>query len=305
MNQLRQVIMGILAALLSAAIILGSMSLAFTEGSRRVAQSHPSQTISPSSVTFTTPLPSESTPALPSPTNTPAPTLKSICSYPPGWKPIIIKAGDTWESLTQTYGSTTETLAVANCLPPDFKFSNDFVGATFYVPPLLDTATLSPSLSPSETPTSEAAPTDAPIVRSTSIPCNPIAGWVKNYVVKKGDTLYHIATLFGTSVAQLQIANCMGYSVHIEPGWLLWVPNVPILTDTPTRLPSFTPSLTPGELSTPTVIPSATITSTPLPSPTPPIEHTVPPPPSDIPVTPTMAPPPSNTPPPSSPGTTQ
>jgi len=112
-NHFRQVILGFLAALLSAAVIIGSLSLSFTEtglklaiqitpdAHARLAVSTMTQTSSPATLQ-----PGEtSTPALftPSITATISPMFPIATSFvpptgclpPPGWSPIIIQADDT------------------------------------------------------------------------------------------------------------------------------------------------------------------------------------------------------------------
>jgi hypothetical protein len=90
----------------------------------------------------------------------------------------------------------------------------------------------------------------------TTVPCGPYAGWVLSYTVQPGDTLYHIATQYRTSVNAVQIANCKPTTV-IFPGERLWVPNVPTITPGVTFVPTF-PSSTP--------VPTEPLTLTPLPT---------------------------------------
>jgi hypothetical protein len=97
--------------------------------------------------------------------------------------------------------------------------------------------------------------------------CGPYYGWIKAYTVQQGDTLYHISTLYRTTVTELQVANCLA-GTFIYPGELLWVPNVPTVTPGVTLIPTF---------DTPTTEPSST--------PEPPTES-VPPTATETPVTP-------------------
>jgi hypothetical protein len=104
MKDLRQVVLGILAAVLSASLLVGSLSMALLEGNMRQALA-PTATIwlSP------TPMPPGFTPSLTytvsaseltsTPTLTPALTVTSACNYPADWIPITIYPGDTLESL--------------------------------------------------------------------------------------------------------------------------------------------------------------------------------------------------------------
>ncbi len=102
-------------------------------------------------------------------------------------------------------------------------------------------------------------PTTAPTrrvptaTRATAAACGPLSGWVKAYVVQPGDSLFHIATVFRTTVSTLERANCKTSSL-IFAGERLWVPNVPVPTgvtiippffDTPTEEPTFAVTQTP------------------------------------------------------------
>jgi LysM repeat protein len=98
----------------------------------------------------------------------------------------------------------------------------------------------------------------------TLIPCGPPAGWVKNYFVQPGDTLFRIAFSFNITYPQLQRGNCMGSSTIIYIGQRLWVPNIPTRTPIPgvTIIPTF-----PTDTPLPTVT-TAPPTDTELPPPT-------------------------------------
>jgi hypothetical protein len=158
--------------------------------------------------------------------------------------------------------------------------------ATF--PPTIPTATGTAAVTGSSTPevttvTSAAAVTQQVVVASptpsvrplptstrafypTAVRCGAYAGWVKNYIVQPGDTLYHISTLYRTTVNALQVANCRQNTI-ILPGERLWVPNVATSTPGVTIIPTFT---TPTETGTPTLamtpIPAQTETPTPTPT---------------------------------------
>ena len=95
----------------------------------------------------------------------------------------------------------------------------------------------------------------APSPVNTAIPCGPFFGWTKSYAVQHGDTLFHIATLYSTTVANLERANCK-FNSTIYTGEHLWVPNVPTITPGVTVIPDF---------GTPTQVPTEPLTLTPLP----------------------------------------
>lgn len=197
MRNIRQAITGVLAALLSVAVILGSLSLSLSESGLKLAlQSTPTRTRRPRLSTLTpTALPATvhpgetSTTSLFTPTSTetlalmipldaiPSPT--PFCTPPEGWFPIEIQLGDTLSSLALQYNTTEENLIQGNCLPTDILLP----GTILYVPPGIPTA--------------------------TSFSCQTPVGWVF-YTVQPGDTLFGIGLIFGVTVEELQIANCMG-----------------------------------------------------------------------------------------------
>jgi|SRR5215211_805288 len=168
------------------------------------------------------------------------------CTPPSGWILITTGAGDTVYTLAQRYKTTAENLNAANCLTS----AELPAGVALYVPPV-------------------------PTV--TVIPCGPPFGWVRNYVVQRGDTLFSIALAYNITYPQLQRGNCMGSSTTIYAGQRLWVPNVPTRTPIPgvTTIPEFptdtsTPPTDLPPTDTATEPPTATATSLPTVTDTPP-----------------------------------
>ena len=252
MNNRRELVFGLLAALASMIIVGGSFAISFAEKKPEISQAIKATFRATGSSTPTevvlTPLPGE-----PTLTNSPtvsATTQETIsstpsCSFPSDWMVITVNQGDTLESLAQTYQTSPEALIEANCLIIE-KLSP---GSQLFVPKLV--ASLTP------TRTSTPRPTTAPCVGHPS-------GWVI-YIIQPGDTLFSLSQSFGVSVSMLQEANCMGNSILIRVGDKLWVPNVP--TQTPGVSPSPTPSTTATLAATPT--PSKTATDSPVDTPTP------------------------------------
>lgn len=289
MNPFRQVLLGFLAAFLAFAIIMGSFTLALTEGIRSVAQlPHNSPTVIPPSPTFqpsATPTASPTLPPLepgaptytpsftptithtPSPSPSPSPTLSptnaAACPIPVGWYSIIVQPGDTLESLATSYNSTPQALSQANCLVT----SSLMTGARLYVP--------------------GAPPTQPPV------PCGPPRGWTV-YTVQPGDTLYKLAQAYGVTVRQLQFANCLGSSTTIRVYSKLYVPNVSTRTPSPTQTqpPSSTPTPEPTPTQPP---PTLTETSTQIPPSNTPVPPTPVPPTATPSATPTVPPTPTST----------
>jgi len=158
--------------------------------------------------------------------------------------------------------------------------------------------TVTPSKSPSPPPTSTRALTKTAGPKTatytltatstaTNIPpaataCGSPAGWVQ-YTVRSGDTLSGLSRIFGISITQLQIANCMGNSTFLYVGQVIWTPWIP-----PTQV-VISPTISPTD-TTPSVVPSDT--DTPEPSATVPT-NTIEPSatvPTDIPTPPSPAP---------------
>jgi len=267
MRDARQVLWGIITALISITLLVGVFSLSKAEGNLRVPTSTLPTTITPPStitksptITFT--ITWKSSPSLvvsPSPSWTP--TLPPTSTLPPtptncpplaGWLPYIIQPGDTLDGLALRYKITNAEISQANCLGT----AGLLPAAVIYLPPI-----------PTQTPVSCGAP----------------ATWVV-YIVQPGDTLYHLGQAYGIPYTDIQRANCLT-STTLRTGQRLYVPPWATRTPSPTFpgiptptsiLPSDTPlgswTDTPtdtaiGDTSTPvdtdTPIPSDTAAATP------------------------------------------
>lgn len=123
--------------------------------------------------------------------------------------------------------------------------------------PVMPIATPTPTSSPSPT----ATPTRTPTATATALPpsptlprmggggtatasptrpaatptpaCGPPPNWVRVQVLP-GETLFRLAVRYGTTVAQLQWANCLGSSTVVRAGQWLWAPPVMVVSPTPT-----------------------------------------------------------------------
>ena len=240
MTNLRTLFIGLLTAFTSIFIVIGSFSLAMTEGSGLVMPTFiiPSATLPMPNLT---PLPGWEE------TETPiSPTLAILtqavpltCMPPKGWEQIIIQPGDRLEDLAQTRGITVNQLMEANCLD-----STDLLPDTvLFIPSLKPTHTATQAVKENKSEVKEVSThTQVPI---QSIPCRPPKGWV-TYIVQYGDNLYRLSLKFHTSVYNLQIANCLGGSTLITVGQRLSVPYVATNTPVPsnTELPPPTPKKT-------------------------------------------------------------
>jgi LysM repeat protein len=299
MKEMRQVVLGILAALFSTALVLGGLSVTMVEGGQRIALFSgpisiqlptvtPSLTATPQP-TIPTPLPGTPTftpTATPPPSSTPTlpPTPTSSCPAPPGWTAITIQPEDSLQSLADQFNTTKEILKKNNCLVTE----SIIAGYSIYVP------------------NSQPSATSTPLPTSTT--CGPPAGWIL-YTVQPFDNLFRLALKTNTSVYALEAANCLN-SDNIIVGQKIYLPSLPATatathatprttstraptsTSVPTNFPTRTP--TPTGTQPPTLV--HTSTNTPV-TPTPTSSLTLTPqPPTATPVTPTDTPIPTDTP---------
>ena len=227
MQAARQMGSGLFYVLISIILVVGGLSLALAE-----SNNSPSPTLTPSLMALPqtlTPMPftqagTTATPTvIPSITQTISAPLN--CTPPSGWILIAVQPGESLSSLAARYQTTPEQLKQANCLSAQSLTP----GYGIFIPP---------------------QPTN------TTIPCGPFPGWIRGYMVKPGDTLFHIATIYRTTVDDLERANCRSNSTIIFAGDRLWVPNVPTITPGVTIIPNF---------DTQTEIPTEPLTLTPLP----------------------------------------
>jgi LysM repeat protein len=227
MQFLRQLGAGVIVAIFSVILVIGGVFLSLAETlpppatPTQIPPTFPQSFPTPTATTIG--LAASDTPTaspLPTTTATGTSTLlaaaPTICNPPSGWIQVTALSGDTVYSLAQRYKTTAENLNAANCLTS----AELPAGMALYVPPV-------------------------PTV--TVIPCGPPAGWVRNYIVRRGDTLSSIARLYNTTYPRLQVANCMGSSTTIYAGQRLWVPNIPIRTPVPgvTTIPTFPTDIPP------------------------------------------------------------
>jgi LysM repeat protein len=266
MNLRKELAGGIIALILSAWIVLGSFSLAYTRKTQIAvnATSTPTkQTTNPPTpqptITVPSPLPgtaSATSIPTPSPTNTATLVPPTSCPPPTDWIAYKTRSGDSLDSLAVKYKTTIDKIMQINCM----SVKSLIPAMIIYLP----------------APSSSATPTAAPSATRTPISCGPPRGWT-TYTVRSGDTLYHLAWAYNVTISQLQSANCMNGSDLLIAGRQIYVPNVATRTVSPTfrpptstnRPPTRTP-LPPTALPTatptpmpPTEIPSATHTNTP------------------------------------------
>jgi len=104
-------------------------------------------------------------------------------------------------------------------------------------PTMTASTTVTPSFTPTEVPTSTSTITTSPT--STATPdvtlkaCQVPADW-QSYTVAQGETYYHIAVKFGTTVDVLQRVNCLANPERLLAGQVISVPPTPA-TSTATK----------------------------------------------------------------------
>jgi len=248
--RLRDLGNALVVALISVGLMVGALSISLVEfvpqatvtATNNMLPSPEPLTATP---TLTPTLTPTTAPLSPTPSNTPTSTNTPtppalLCQPPAGWRQVIINGGDTLDILAALYRTSKDELRRANCLLVD----NLVPGSIFYVPVVATTTPLTCSQGAS--------------------------GWIKNYIVRPGDTVYAVATNHYTTAGLLKAVNCRASDL-IYPGELLWVPN--IATRTPIPKPPLGTPIT-GNMVTPYPTDSLTQTAlpftlTPVPSATP------------------------------------
>lgn len=243
-------LIGIGLWMVSLVVVLGSLVLSLSEGGLLRPNPGEQQPVTVTVVehTATTEVVLE---LLPSATFTPLPTSTATeteiptptCAYPAGWIQTTLPAGTSLENLASQFGLTAEQILQANCLTAEILSANP----ALYLPP----ATVTPTATETERPRKPKATQTI-----SSAKCGPPASWVI-YLVQNGDTLYSIAVQTGTTVGELQWANCLGNSTKVRVGQKLYVPrypqgNLPGPTQKPPKPPK--PTVPSGPGVTPIVI---------------------------------------------------
>lgn len=180
-----------------------------------------------------------------------------LCAAPPvGWQLYTIQPDDTLSELAARFQVNQGRIMQANCLT-----STDLrAGQQLYLPPL-----------------------------ATPTPCSsaPPEGW-ELYTVRSNDTLFSLATVRGTTTAEVMRVNCLSADT-IAIGQSLYLPALPTPTPTNIPTPTETPPMTPTPTNTSVLLtdtPTTTPTDTPLPIEAP----TVPPTPTSASVPPADTP---------------
>ena len=249
-----------------------------------------------SSLLPTLPLPTP-IPSTPSPTfivlgrgkSTPVPVLPKCGIVPAGWVAYTVQEEEFLTDLGLDSGATISEMMQANCLDTMAIYP----GMVLYLP-------------------------ETPPLR---IVCGPPLHWVR-YVVRPGDTLSALARALNSTIYALLNANCLD-TPAIYAGQILFLPQAigppspiplssptatlpkptlqPSLTMTPagspspvaSETPTLLPTITPTEPTPPTETPTLTPTDTATPSPTDTLEPTA----TETPLPPTEPPPTATEPP--------
>jgi LysM repeat protein len=105
MKTLRDLLVGLLLAIVSTVIVLGSLSLSLVEGG-----------LQPSRTSLASPAATISITTLPPPAVVPATVTPTSCGAPDGWVRYVIQPADTLKSLSLVSGVSEAQLRAANCL---------------------------------------------------------------------------------------------------------------------------------------------------------------------------------------------
>jgi LysM repeat protein len=208
---LKKTFSAIIIALASLVIVIGIASLAMVQGGTSILPGRGDSTATPTLAIITEASDvggSDGTGGSGGSTGSSKPTITQVasmgdqtatppsvlsCETPEGWMPIIVMPDQTLNEIAAQYNTSPEILQEGNCLDG----SSIQAGSIIFVPTTAQTS-------------------------QSSIPCGPPAGWVI-YYVQPGDTLYGIATMFGTTVNQLVNANCLN-TTYVYSGQRLYVP---------------------------------------------------------------------------------
>lgn len=120
-------------------------------------------------------------------------------------------------SPTLTSTSTDAATVTPTAVPSDSSTVTAMASVTL-------TATSTPSASPTASPSS--SPTLTATISPTAKACEVPSGW-QRYTVSVGETYYHIAVKFGTTVDLLQRVNCLLTPDRLLAGQVLSVPPAP------------------------------------------------------------------------------
>jgi len=211
MRTLREIIGGLLLAIITTLTVLGGILLAVSESGESL---------------ITPPTGAATATAASQPPTPPLVTLPSIAAT---LTPAAINPSAFTAIPTSGHVLTNTALQAFTEIPSQ-------------TPTFVPTTTSAASQPPSGTGVQLNAPTTEP---PTPTPCSPPPTWVA-YVVRPGDTLFELSRRFGASVQQLQLANCLA-GADIKYGQRLYVPFVPtpIPSFTPTATETPIPTDTP------------------------------------------------------------
>jgi len=121
---------------------------------------------------------------------------------------------------------------------------------------------------------SSAIADNQPTMVSSPLPIAPASGMVIIHTVQRGENLYRIARLYGTSVEAITKANHIADPKMIQVGQKLIIPPIQATTEPePTDIPTPTPTLTPTSTSLPVTLAPIVYTTT---------NGTPPPPPDNV-----------------------
>jgi len=208
MRAIREILGGLVLAIIAAGTIVGGLWLAVTEtGQGITAPTVIAAVTVEASPTAFVPSVAASASATPLPTQTTKP-LPSLTATRQATKPptaTATTAASATVAASATMAPSATATATATTLPPSATFTS---------------------------------------IANSPTPCGPPISWVQ-YTVAAGDTLFQLSLRYGVSQQQLQTANCLA-TTEIKVGQVLFVPFVASATPqaataTATIVPSDTP----------------------------------------------------------------
>lgn len=286
-----QAFLGISTAILSSAIVLGSIALSLaesgsqfpngiaensgTENQQQLAGDIRIVPVSPDEIKIKK---SDAT----QPTTS---TEQSDCIPDTSGTAFMVLSEGSIAQVAQTYGFEPAKLIQLNCLSTGLLST----GQVFYIP-------LAQEIAAAEAPASSDGQKPNAKQPKKNVACGAPSGWA-TYVVRRGDTLSSLASKFGISVSQLQSANCIKNPKNLRTGQSIRVPFVQAIVAQPTAARKKPTPVIPTQPPAPTateVPPKPTEvqpTTEPPKEPTPTPKNTpLPPPPTDTPPEPIIDP---------------
>ena len=285
-----QAFLGISTAILSGAIVLGSIALSLAESGSQfpnwiAENSGPENQQQLAGDIRIVPVSPDEMKIKKSDATQPTSTEQSDCIPDTSGTAFMVLSEGSIAQVAHKYGFEPENLIRLNCLSTGLLST----GQVFYIP-------LAQEIAAAETPASSDGQKPNAKQPKKNVACGAPSHWV-TYVIRRGDTLSSLASKFGISVSQLQSANCIKNPKNLRTGQTIRVPFIQAIVAQPTAARKKPTPVIPTQPSAPTateVPPKPTEvkpTTGPPKEPTPTPKNTpLPPPPTDTPPEPIIDP---------------